>query len=372
MTPEIGATLRRIRAIARIETLFICGDRATLGLILVVPAIQIALFGYAVNFEPRDVPIAIARAAAEPNSALSAAIDETGYFRVVADGLPSGAADEQVRSRRALIGVELGEHAADDDAWSSAASAPRLVVDASEPSAVRPAVLAFESAWLRRMLLATGLDFGSPIQIDWLYNPDGRTAWSLVPGLAGVVVMISALLLGALTLVRERERGTWEALLVTPVRPGEALLGKLAPYVLLGVLQAAVVVALGHALFDVPVRGSVALLLAASALFAAAHLTLGFALSALAETQVQAVQAAVLFYLPSMVLSGFMFPFEGMPRWAQALAEALPLTHFVRVTRGVLLRGVGSAEIAAEITPVLLFLVAATVLALVVYRRRLD
>ena len=274
MTLEIAATLHRIRAIARIETLFICGDRATLGLILVVPAIQIALFGYAVNFEPRDVPIAVAGAAAEPSGALSAAIDDTGYFRVVADGLPKGAAEQQVRLRRALIGVELSEPAAGEDAWSSAAGSPRLVVDTSEPSAVRPAVAALESAWLRRTLHATGLDLGHAVQVDWLYNPDGRTAWSLVPGLAGVVVMISALLLGALTLVRERERGTWEALLVTPVRPGEALLGKLAPYVLLGVLQGGVVVALGHALFDVPVRGSVALLLAASALFAAAHLTL--------------------------------------------------------------------------------------------------
>jgi ABC-2 type transport system permease protein len=369
---EVGATLRRIRAIARIETLFIRGDRATLGLILVVPALQIALFGYAVNFSPRDVPIAIARAAAEPRSALSAAIEETGYFRVVADGLVNGAAEEHVRSRRALIGVELGEPAAGDDAWSAAAGSPRLIVDASEPSAVRPAVLALQSAWLRRALAATGVADVPAVRIDWLYNPDGRTAWSLVPGLAGVVVMISALLLGALTLVRERERGTWEALLVTPVRPGEALLGKLAPYVLLGVLQAGVVVALGHALFGVPVQGSVALLLAAGALFAAAHLTLGFALSALAETQVQAVQAAVLFYLPSMVLSGFMFPFEGMPRWAQVLGEALPLTHFVRAARGVLLRGAGTAEIVTEITPVLLFLVAATVLALAAYRRRLD
>jgi ABC-2 type transport system permease protein len=276
-----------------------------------------------------------------------------------------------VRSRQALIGVELGDTAG-ADVWGSAGHGPRLIVDASEPSAVRPAVLALEAAWLRRSLLAAGAGFGPELHVDWLYNPDDRTAWSLVPGLTGVVVMISALLIGALTLVRERERGTWETLLVTPVRPGEALLGKLAPYVLLGVLQTAVVVALGHWLFDVPVRGGLALLLAASVLFAAAHLTLGFALSALAETQVQAVQAAVLFYLPSMVLSGFMFPFEGMPRWARALGEALPLTHFVRAARGVLLRGAGGAELAPELWPIALFLVVASALALAAYRRRLD
>jgi ABC-2 type transport system permease protein len=367
VTGRIASALRRLAAIGRVETLFICGDRATLGLILLVPAMQIALFGYAVNFDPRDVPIAIARSVADGNSALSAAIDDTGYFRVVADALASGGAEQRVRAREARIGVELDEPAADGAAWNGF-GAPRLVVDASEPSAVRPAVLALQSAWLRRTLQGAG----PAIRVDWLYNPDGKTAWSLVPGLAGVVVMISALLLGALTLVRERERGTWEALLVTPVRPVEALLGKLAPYVLLGMLQAGAVVALGHLLFGVPVRGGVAWLLAASAVLAAAHLALGFALSALAETQVQAVQAAALFYLPSMVLSGFMFPFEGMPRWAQLLGEALPLTHFVRAARGVLLRGAGGPDLAADLWPIALFLLAASALALGAYRRRLD
>jgi ABC-2 type transport system permease protein len=370
---HIGATLRRLRAIGRIETLFICGDRATLGLVLVVPAMQIALFGYAVRFDPRDVPIAISRALADPGSALSAAIDDTGYLRVVADGLAPGAAEQRVRSRQALIGVELGEGtAAAGGGWNAAGEPPRLIVDASEPSAVRPAVLALESAWLRRTLLGVEGDPEPVVRVAWLYNPEGTTAWSLVPGLAGVVVMISALLLGALTLVREREQGTWEALLATPVRPVEALLGKLSPYVLLGVLQAGGVVGLGHVLFGVPVHGPLAWLLAASAVLAAAHLALGFALSALAKTQVQAVQAAVLFYLPSMVLSGFMFPFEGMPRWAQALGEALPLTHFVRAARGVLLRGAGGAEVAAELWPIVLFLASASALALVAYRRRLD
>jgi ABC-2 type transport system permease protein len=363
----VGAALRRLLALGRVETLFICGDRATVGLIVVVPAMQIALFGYAVSFDPRNVPIAIARSAVHADSTLSAAIDDTGYFRVVADGLASGGAEQRVRSREARIGVEIGEPGA-DGTTSDGVGIPRLIVDASESSAVRPAVLALESAWLRRTFLGAG----SAGRVDWLYNPDGNTAWSLVPGLAGVVVMISALLLGALTLVRERERGTWEALLVTPVRPAEALLGKLAPYVLLGVLQAGVVVALGHLLFGLPVRGGVIGLLAVSAVFAAAHLALGFALSALAETQVQAVQAAALFYLPSMVLSGFMFPFEGMPRWAQLLGEVLPLTHFVRAARGVLLRGARGGELAAELWPIVLFLLAALALALAAYRRRLD
>lgn len=369
---EVALAWRRIVAIARIETLFIRGDRATLSLVLVVPALQIVLFGYAVNFDPRDVPIAVAGAAARSSDTLAAAIADTGYFRVVADALPGGAAEELVRARSALVGVELGARPAAEGAAQSFAGAARVVVDASDPSAVRPAVLALERAWLRRALTAVGVDASAAAKVQWLYNPDGRSAWSLLPGLVGVVVMISALLLGALTLVRERERGTWEALLVTPVHPLEALLGKLGPYVMLGVLQATVVIGVGHALFAMPVRGGVGLLLAAAAVLAAAHLTLGFALSALAQTQVQAVQAAVLFYLPSMVLSGFMFPFEGMPRWAQALGQALPLTHFVRTARGVLLRGAPGAEVAAELWPVLLFLVAAAMLALAAYRRRLD
>jgi ABC-2 type transport system permease protein len=182
--------------------------------------------------------------------------------------------------------------------------------------------------------------------------------------------MISMLMLGALTLVRDREQGSWEGLLATPVTAFDALVGKLAPYVVLAMAQAIVVIVLARSLFDVPLSGNAGTVVLAAALFAVAHLTLGFALSALAETQIQAVQAAVFFYLPSMLLSGFMFPFEGMPRWAQLLGEALPLTHFLRVTRNLLLKGDGTVAVSAEMWPVALFALAASLLATLAYRRR--
>jgi ABC-2 type transport system permease protein len=193
-----------------------------------------------------------------------------------------------------------------------------------------------------------------------------------VPGLVGVIVMISTLMLGALTLVRERERGSWEALLATPVDALDALVGKLTPYVLIGTLQGAIVFGIARLLFDLPLPAGLGALLSALPLYAGAHLILGFALSALADNQMQAVQGAVFFYLPSMLLSGFMFPFQGMPAWAQAIGEMLPLTHFVRATRGVLLKGDGAALVWHEMWPVALFALAATALALAAYRRRLD
>jgi ABC-2 type transport system permease protein len=179
-------------------------------------------------------------------------------------------------------------------------------------------------------------------------------------------------MLGALTLVRERERGSWETLLATPVDAVDALVGKLAPYVLIGAVQAAVVIGVARLLFALPVTGPLWALLAAVPVYAGAHLILGFALSALAESQMQAIQGAVFFYLPSMLLSGFMFPFQGMPAWARIIGEALPLTHFVRAARGVLLKGEGAGLVAAEMWPVAAFALVATAAALVAYRRRLD
>jgi len=210
------------------------------------------------------------------------------------------------------------------------------------------------------------------VDIEWLYNPEGRTTWAIVPGLAGVVVMISMLLLGALTLVRERERGSWETLLATPVDAVDALVGKLSPYVIIGTLQAAVMTGVARVLFDLPVTGNLWALLLAVPVYAAAHLILGFTFSALAESQLQAIQGAIFFYLPSMLLSGFMFPFQGMPAWARTIGEALPLTHFVRVTRGVLLKGEGAAAVTGEMVSVALFALLAAAVALVAYRRRLD
>jgi ABC-2 type transport system permease protein len=364
----------RIAAVARIECLRIARDRTSLSLLLVVPALQIALFGYAVRPETGAIPLAIARETTEASDRLRRAIDASGAATVVADGLAAGEAVRMVERGDARLAIELPRI----DYFDPEASIerPRVVADASDPAAVRSAIAALETAYWReaatRGAAITGAAAPAAVDVERLYDPDGRAAWAIVPGLAGVVAMISMLMLGALTLVRERERGTWEALLATPVGAADALVGKLAPYVVLGTAQAAITIAAGHILFDVPLRGAVWALLLAMPLYAAAHLVLGFALSALAETSLQALQGAVVFYLPCMLLSGFLFPFDAMPGWAKHIGEAIPLTHFVRASRGVLLRGEGAALVAREMMPVAAFAVVAAAIALGAYRRRLD
>jgi len=358
-------------AVARIETLRLTRDRTSLSLILVVPAIQIVLFGYAINLNPKHVPIAVAGDQNGTVARLRRAIDETDYFSVVGDELEPGLAEDMVSRGKALVGIELPPPL-DYNAPDAPVTNPRVIVDASDPGAVRPALAALERAYWRKVVAACSLVPSPPVDVEWLYNPDGRTAWTIVPGLVGVIVMISMLMLGALTLVRERERGSWETLLATPVDAFDALVGKLSPYVVIGAAQGAIAIALARLLFDLPVNGSLSALLLAVPLYATAHLVLGFAFSALAESQLQAIQGAVFFYLPSMLLSGFMFPFQGMPGWARAIGQTLPLTHFVRAARGVLLKGDGASLVVSEMLPVALFTLFAAFVALAAYRRRVD
>jgi ABC-2 type transport system permease protein len=363
--------LRRMIAVARVETLRLVRDRVAISLIALVPAVQIVLFGYAVNLDPKNIPIAIAGSDRASVERAARIVGDTGYFTIVGEALPPGAAEQMVVAGLALVGIELPPPPDEEESGGAPAGA-RVVVDATDPGVVRPAMAALETAYWRQRAMTLSLDDGAAIGVDWLYNPQRRTAWTIVPGVVGVIVMISMLLLGALTLVRERERGSWEALLATPVDALDALVGKLSPYVVIGAAQGAVVIGLAQLLFGFPANRGIWALLGVTPVFAAANLLLGFAFSALAESQMQAMQGAVFFYLPSMLLSGFMFPFQGMPRWAQAIGEALPLTHFVRATRGVLLKGEGGALVGYEMWPVVLFGLAAAALALAAYRRRLD
>ena len=363
--------LRRMMAIARIETLRLTRDRVAISLIALVPAVQIVLFGYAVNLDPKDVPIAIAGSDDPSVECATRIVEETGYFRIVGNDLPSGAAERMVVAGQALGGVELPPPPDKEEVGRPPVLA-RVVVDATDPGAVRPALAALETAYWQKRATTFSLDDRPSVDVDWLYNPQRRTAWTIVPGLVGVIVMISMLMLGALTLVRERERGSWESLLATPVDALDALVGKLSPYIVIGTVQGVVAVGLAQLLFDLPARGGIWALLAAAPVYATANLILGFAFSALAESQMQAMQGAVFFYLPSMLLSGFMFPFQGMPGWARGIGEVLPLTHFVRAARGVLLKGQDAALVAQEMWPVALFGLVAAALALAAYRRRID
>lgn len=358
----------RLLAVARLECLQLLRDRTSMALIVTVPAIQLMLFGYAVNPNPINIPLVIARSVDGTPDQLLRTIDETGYFTIVADGLAPGSAGRMVRDGDALIGIEIPPRASPDSETLSLE--PTIIVDATDPATIRPALAALQTAYWREVAHRSPLVLTVPtVQVSWLYNPEGRTAWTIVPGLVGVVVMISMLMLGALTLVRDRERGSWEMMLVTPVTTLEILIGKLSPYVIIGTTQAVVVIGVARLLFDLPITGSLWALVAVVPLYAAAHLILGFIFSELAQNQLQAMQGAVFFYLPSMLLSGFMFPFHGMPSWARAVGEVLPLTHFVRAARGVLLRGEGAVFVVDTMMPVAFFTVLALIVALAVSRR---
>ena len=369
----VGRHIARMLAVSRVEILHLIHDRATLSLILLVPAIQIVLFGYAVNLNPKNIPIVIAgdRDGGGIKQQVRSTIENTGYFTILSDGLERGGARRMVAEGKAQVGLEFPPP--DDPRGGDVLSRdPKVVVDATDPAAVRPALAALENAYWQHLAQLYSIGPVPSVDVEWLYNREGRTAWTIVPGLVGVIVMISMLMLGALTLVRERERGSWEALLATPVSAFDALVGKLSPYVIVGTIQGGVVILIAMLLFSLPARGNLMALLAALPFYSAAHLILGFAFSALAESQLQAIEAAVFFYLPSMLLSGFMFPFEGMPAWARAVGAALPLTHFVRATRGVLLKGEGASLVISEMSPVAVFALVAAAAALAAYRRRIE
>ena len=204
------------------------------------------------------------------------------------------------------------------------------------------------------------------------FNPEGITAYNIVPGLMGVVLTMTMVMMTALAMTRERERGTMENLLATPVRPFEVMAGKIVPYILIGYVQVVVILVAAKLLFQVPMVGSLALLSAILVLFIAANLAVGFTFSTLARNQLQAMQMTFFFFLPSMLLSGFMFPFRGMPGWAQALGEVLPLTHFLRIVRGILLKGNQWGDVVFEVAALAAFLLAAATIALARYRETLD
>lgn len=362
--------LRRMLAVGRVELLHLVHDRTSISLILIVPAVQIVLFGYAVNLDPKRVPIAISEGHGVSAEQLRRIVEQSGYFVIEADHLQPGGAQKMVAQGKALVGIEVAP--ADESGRSQISDDPSVIVDASDPAAVRPALAQLENSYLRHVAEVLAIGPVPETKLVLLYNPEGKTAWMVVPGLVGVVLMITMLMLGALTLVRERERGSWETLLATPVDAVDALLGKLSPYILVGFVQAVAVIWIARLLFALPLKGDLTALLLAVPLYCAAHLMLGFAFSALAENQLQAIQGAVFFYLPSMLLSGFMFPFQGMPPWARTIGEVLPLTHFVRATRGVLLKGDGASMVEREMMPVAVFALIAAGVAIAAYRRRVD
>jgi len=355
-------------------------DRLTFAMAIGVPVLQLVLFGYAINTDPKGLPTALVAADTGPMArSVSAALQNTGYFRITYAGTSEAVGEALLETGEAQFMVAIP---ADFSRRVVRGERPAILVavDATDPSASGNAIAAL--AQIADQALAhdlggalaplRGKESPYEIRIHRRYNPEGLTRYNIVPGLIGTILTMTMVMLTGLAMTRERERGTMENLLATPVRPIEVMLGKILPYVMIGYVQLGVILGAAWLLFEVPMLGSFSLLMATIGLFMVANLAVGFTFSTLARNQLQAMQMTFFFFLPSMLLSGFMFPFRGMPQWAQWLGEVLPLTHFLRVVRGVMLKGNDAAQIAPEVWPMLAFVLAAGTVALLRYRQTLD
>jgi ABC-2 type transport system permease protein len=369
----------RVVAVMVKETIQLRRDRLTFAMIIGVPIIQLVLFGYAINTDPKRLPTAAVIADHGPvGRAILTLMQVSNYFAITAQTTEADAREMLARGdvsyivtiptdfERKLVRGEHPQILVEADATDPAAAANAL---GGLSEIVRRAIAEESNGALSK--LAPG---GMPIDLvlHRLYNPEGITAYNIVPGLLGTILTMTTILMTALALTREVERGTMENLLAMPAKPYEIMIGKIVPYIAFGFLQVAVILSAGKLLFAVPMAGSIGLLLALTLLFVAANVTLGYTISTLARNQMQAMQMTFFFFLPSMLLSGFMFPFRGMPDWAQVIGEAIPVTHYLRIVRGVMLKGTGFAEVWPNVWPLALFWGVVAAIALIRYRRTLD
>jgi ABC-2 type transport system permease protein len=368
----------RVGAVLFKEVIQMRRDRLTFAMIVGIPIIQLVLFGYAINNDPKHLPTGIVMADSGPVArAIVAGMQTSGYFRI--DALLNEAQAEEDLAEGRLAFVVTVPRDFHRDLRRGREPAVVVEADASDPTASANAIAAMPE--IMRRAIDSSLDgaaappaerAGAEVVVHRLYNPEAVNTYNIVPGLIGTILTMTTTLMTALALTREIERGTMESLLAMPVRPLDIMVGKIVPYIGLGFLQVAVILSAAFLLFSVPMEGSLTLLLSAVLLFIAANVTLGYTFSTLARTQMQAMQMTFFYFLPSLLLSGFMFPFRGMPAWAQVLGNALPLTHFLRAVRGIMLKGNGITETLPHLWPVAAFLLLIGTIALLRFRRTLD
>ena len=375
-----GFSLDRVAAVMIKEFKQLTRDRLTYAMMLGLPVIQLLLFGYAINTQPRHLPTAVL---VQEDSVLARSIvsglAHSAYFDLTAQARSPAELDQMIRQGRVQFAVTIpgdftrrvarGDHAQ-----------VLVEADATDPSATGGAVAAL--AALATQALAHDLKGalnprgqGKPpfeVIVHARYNPEAITAYNIVPGLLGVILSMTLVMMTSLSVTRETERGTMESLLATPVEPLEVMAGKLAPYVVMGLVQTVIILILARLLFGVPMEGGWVGLSLGVGLFIVGSLALGFLISTAARSQLQAMQISVFYIFPSILLSGFMFPFRGMPAWAQVLGEMIPVTHFLRVVRGALLKGQALGDIWRELLALLAFVCVVTALAMARYRRTLD
>ena len=375
-----GFSVQRALAVFIKEFQQMLRDRLTFAMAIGVPILQLVLFGYAINTDPKGLPTAIVSSDTGPLArSFSAALQNTGYFKIT--HLPASEAEGEALVEAGIVQFMV---VIPPDFTRRLVRGERpailVAVDGTDPSASGNAIAALGQVTTQALVhdLAGPLRALQPgvapyeLRIHRRYNPEGLSRYNIVPGLIGTILTMTMVMLTGLAMTRERERGTMENLLATPVRPFEVMLGKILPYVVIGYIQLGVILAAAWLLFEVPMLGSFTLLMAMIGLFLLANLAVGFTFSTLASNQLQAMQMTFFFFLPSLLLSGFMFPFRGMPQWAQYLGEVLPLTHFLRIVRGIMLKGNDAAQVLPELWPMLGFLLVAGAVALARYRQTLD
>jgi ABC-2 type transport system permease protein len=368
-------------AIARKELLQLKRDRATLAMMVVLPVMQLMLFGYAINTDVRHIPMVVYDQDQSASSRdLWRSMEATRFYDVVGQVENYHEVEHALRGGHARVGLVVPSGFSSDLKRGRTAEA-QLIVDGSDPQVVASAtntaasLVAARSSDLvvQRLSRISGSQPQAPIELEpntW-YNPDLRTAIYVVPGLIGVILTMTMVMLTSMAIARERERGTLEQLIVSPVKNLELMIGKILPYVIIGYVQMTMILLVGRAVFDVPLVGSIPLLYGLVFVFIAANLSLGLVFSTLAKTQQQAMQMSFFFLLPNILLSGFMFPFEGMPKPAQWLAQGLPLTHFLRVVRGITLKGASFADVYVEVIWMACILVALVALASLRFSKKL-
>lgn len=351
-------------------------DRLTFGMIVGIPIIQLLMFGFAINSDPRHLPTAIIDADPGPASrAYVAAMKNSEYFTIVGNTDEAGA-DRLLKAGEVLFVITFppGFHR---DLVRHHSPVLLIEADATDPQAIGGAL---------SVLNRLGADVFAPdipalrnstpplldLRVQRRYNPEGITSYNIVPGLLGVILTMTMVLMTGLAMTRERERGTFENLLATPATPLEVMTGKLVPYILIGLIQVTLILLASSWIFAVPLLGSLPLLYGVIFLFICANLTLGITFSSLAKNQLQAMQMTFFFFMPSILLSGFMFPFKGMPEWAQVIGNGLPLTHFLILVRGIMLKGNGPLLLWPHAWPILAFIAAVLAIGLKTYRRTLD
>ncbi|MBS1247008.1 MAG: transporter [Proteobacteria bacterium] len=363
--------MTRLFAIIQKEVRQLLRDRLTFAMIVGIPMMQIILFGYAINTDVRHLRGAVAdEAGTQLSRELVDAVQASQVLDMTRRARDAAELEQLLRVGEIDVGVYIPR---DFERRLQQADRPaaQLLVDGSDPVLVGTA-RGLTGMTLRNVTATPVEPQGALFEVRNYYNPERRSAVFVVPGLIGVILTMTMVLFTAVAIVRERERGNLEMLITTPVKSAELMLGKILPYVLIGIIQVTLIMGLGLIIFHVPVNGTVLDVYLASLLFIAANLSLGLVISTAVQNQFQAMQMTFFFFMPSILLSGFMFPFDGMPRPAQLFAELLPLTHFVRLIRGIMLRGAGLFELIPEMRALLIFMVVTLTLATLRFRKRLD